>query len=201
MIKIKKLLCLAVTLVVATTSFVGCDSKEKDTTKKSYVNEDGELCGEITFWHFNNDEGPVMAEMFMEKYPNVKVYLQIISDQNQGYQNKLTQAIVNGTGVPDVYCGEAAFVKRFVNEEGGFANLSDPEFNVEEVIKDMVPATVDIGRDDDGNIRALTYQATPGAIAYKRELALEYFGTDEPAEISELISTPKKMLEPARLLK
>lgn len=175
--------------------------RKKILQKKSYVNEDGELCGEITFWHFNNDEGPVMAEMFMEKYPNVKVNLQIISDQNQGYQNKLTQAIVNGTGVPDVYCGEAAFVKRFVNEEGGFANLSDPEFNVEEVIKDMVPATVDIGRDDDGNIRALTYQATPGAIAYKRELALEYFGTDDPAEISELISTPKKMLETARLLK
>ena len=65
----------------------------------------------------------------------------------------------------------------------------------------MVPATVDIGRDDNGDIRALTYQVTPGAIAYKRELAKQYLGTDDTKEISEMISTPEKMLETARLLK
>ena len=200
---LKKVICLIASMSVMVGAFAGCgssdDSKE---TKTAYTQKDPkDYKGTITFWHFNKDEGPVMKEMFEKAYPNVKVNLQIISDQNQGYQNKLTSAIANGSGVLDVFCGESAVVKRFVNLENGFADLSQKPFEAESVINKMIPATVDIGRDDNGKIRALTYQVTPGALAYKRNVAKKYLGTDDPDKISEMISTVDKLTDVAKTLK
>ena len=197
---LKKVICLIASMSVMVGAFSGCgssdDSKE---TKTAYTQKDPkDYKGTITFWHFNKDEGPVMKEMFEKAYPNVKINLQIISDQNQGYQNKLTSAIANGSGVPDVFCGESAVVKRFVNLENGFADLSQKPFEAESVINKMIPATVDIGRDDNGKIRALTYQVTPGALAYKRSVAKKYLGTDDPDKISEMISTVDKLTDVAK---
>lgn len=201
--KIKKIFCAALSTMVLSSVVFGCKKAEEPATpaaNNTPANPE-DLKGELTFWHFNKDEGPVMAEMFMKKYPNVKVNVQITSDQNQGYQNKITAALTSGSGMPDVYCGESAVVKRFVMMEDGFLDLSQAPYNAEEATKNMIPYTVDIGRDADGKIKALSYQATPGAIGYKRELAKQYFGTDDPEKISEMMSTPEKMLEMARTLK
>ena len=37
----------------------------------------------------------------------------------------------------------------------------------------------------DGNVRALSWQTTPGGIYYKRSIAKEALGTDDPAEVGE----------------
>lgn len=207
---IKKLLCIALTLAVTSGAMIGCGKSEADTasddkgttaTDTTTPKDPKDLKGEITFWHFNKDEGPKMAEAFMKKYPNVKVNVQIISDQDQGYQNKVTQTLQGGSDAPDVLVAEAAFVKRFVNLEGAFDDLSKAPYSANDIISNMVPSTVDIGRDDQGTLRALTYQVTPGAIGYKRDMAKQYFGTDDPDKISEMMSTPEKMLDMARQLK
>lgn len=202
---LKKVICLIATLAVVTGAFAGCgsaDDKKNDGQATNFTQKKPEdYKGEITFWHFNKDEGPAMVEMFKKKYPNVKVNLQIIPDKDQAYQNKITQTLSNGGDMPDVFCGESAVVKRFVNLEDAFADLSQAPFNANEIVKKMVPATVDIGRDDSGKIRALTYQVTPGGIGYKREIAKQYFGTDDPDKISEMMSTPEKLLEMAKTLK
>lgn len=53
----------------------------------------------------------------------------------------------------------------------------------------------------DGNVKALSYQATPGGFWYKRDLAKKYLGTDDPDEISEMLSTTEGMLDVAEKLK
>lgn len=200
---LKKVICLIATLTIVAGAFAGCGKTEeaKNEPTKYVEKKPADYKGEITFWHFNKDEGPAMVEMFNKTYPNIKVNLQIVPDKDQAYQNKITQALANGGEVPDVYCGESAFVKRFVNIEDGFADLSQAPFNAGEITKNMVAATVDIGRDNSGKIKALTYQVTPGGIGYKRGLAKQYFGTDDPEKISEMMSTPEKILEMARALK
>jgi ABC-type glycerol-3-phosphate transport system substrate-binding protein len=179
------------------TMVIGCN-KAKEATFTEKNQEDYK--GEITFWHFNQDEGPIMAEQFMKAYKNVKVNYEIISDKDQGYQTKITTTLLSGSGMPDVFCGESAFVKRFVNMEGGFADLSEKPFDAQSVVKDMIPYTVDIGKDTNGKIKALTYQATPGGIGYKRDIAKQYFGTDDPEKIGAMMSTPEKMLDMAKEL-
>ncbi|SNT20151.1 ABC-type glycerol-3-phosphate transport system, substrate-binding protein [Anaerovirgula multivorans] len=160
-----------------------------------------DFTGTLTFWHFNNDEGPKLAEAFMAKYPNVVVETQITADTDLAYQNKITSAIRAGSGMPDVFAAENAFVKRFVNLPGGYANISAAPYHAETLVGRNIPYTVDIGKDNSGNIKALSWQACPGGVGYKRDLALEYLGTDNPDEIAAMLSTPEKILETARNLK
>jgi ABC-type glycerol-3-phosphate transport system substrate-binding protein len=115
------------------------------------------------------------------------------------YQNKVTAAVRAGSGMPDVFAVESAFVKRFVNMNGCLADLSS--YDTAAATKDMIPYTVDIGKDAGGKIRALSWQACPGAVGYKRDLAKKYLGTDDPAKITEMLSTPEKILETGETVK
>lgn len=203
--RIKALICAVLAVFTFSTLAAGCGTKSSDDKQTISSNENKkpeDFKGEITFWHFNKDEGPKIAKMFMEKYKNVKVNVQIIPDKDQSYQNKISSTLSSGgSGMPDVYCGESAVVKRFVSTQGAFEDLSKKEYKVDEITKNMIPYTVDIGKDDNGHIRALTYQATPGAVGYKRALAKQYFGTDDPDKISEMMSSPEKLLDMAKTLK
>ena len=62
------------------------------------------------------------------------------------------------------------------------------------------PFVTDVGTHD-GVTKAFAYQATPGALFYRRSLAKEYFGTDDPAEIQELLVDFDKFTEAAAVVK
>jgi len=156
------------------------------------------LKGEITFWHFNKDEGPNIVNSFNAAYPNIKVNISIVPDKDQQYQNKITSAVRAGSGVPDVFPAESAFVKRFVEMPDAYADLTE---RAKDIIGNMIPYTVAVGTDGNACLRALSHQAAAGAVAYKKGAAKQYLGTDDPSAIAEMISTPEKMLETAKTLK
>jgi len=62
------------------------------------------------------------------------------------------------------------------------------------------PVVVEVGVND-GKNKAFSYQATPGALFYRRSLAKEYFGTDDPAEIQEIMGDFEKFAEAAAVIK
>jgi hypothetical protein len=115
---------------------------------------------------------------------------------NGEYQTKLKAAL--GTAdVPDVIALEAAFVKEYV-EADFLADLSELLADAEAA--QTYPFVTDVGTHD-GVIKAFAYQATPGAVFYRRSLAKEYFGTDDPAEIQALMSDLDKFVEMAAVVK
>ncbi|NLK21688.1 MAG: extracellular solute-binding protein [Epulopiscium sp.] len=71
---------------------------------------------------------------------------------------------------------------------------------VNDVVSNVVPFVAGIGTNNDGELVALSHQAAAGAIAYKREMAKQYLGTDDPAEVGEMLK-PENMLETGRKLK
>lgn len=152
---------------------------------------------EFSFWYFNKDEAPNIVKAFNAAYPNVKVNLSVIPDKDQQYQNKLTSAIRAGSGVPDVFGVESAFVKRFVDMPDAFADLTELG---KDYVGNMIPYTVDIGTDKNGVLRALSHQSAPMALAYKKVVSKKYLGTDDPSKIADMMSTPEKMLQTAKTL-
>jgi len=202
------LICLTMVLVM----FTGCNkggeqgnqggetAVETPSTGGEEKQEEGkkELTGELTFWHFNSDEGPALARAFEKANPGVKVKDEITADTNGNYQTKVQAASRSGD-LPDVYAAENAFVKRFVNMPGGYAPLDNFE-GVDEIVSKMVPFVAGIGTNNNGELVALSHQAAAGAIAYKRPIAKQYLGTDDPAVIGDML-TPEKMLETGRKLK
>jgi hypothetical protein len=99
--------------------------------------------------------------------------------------------------VPDVVALEAAFVKSYV-ESDFLADLSDllPAAKAANVYSFVT----DVGTFD-GITKAYAYQATPGALFYRRSLAKEYFGTDDPAKIQEILGDMDKYTAAAAVVK
>lgn len=208
-----KALALVVCVLMFTSFVVGCGSSPKEEPASSSTtataapestaastSNPADLKGSIVFWHFNKDEGPKIVKAFNAKYPNVKVDVQITPDTDLAYQNKIAAALRSGSGMPDVFAAESAFVTRFVNLPDAYDDLSAAPYNAGDITKNMIPYTVQIGTDKNGVLRALSHQACPGAVGYKRDVAKKYLGTDDPAAISEMLSTPDKILETAKKL-
>ena len=127
-----------------------------------------DLSGKLIFAHFNNDEASALVDAFKAKYPNVEIEVQITDRANDAYVTTVTSDIRAGNP-PDVFAAEAADVKRLVNYEGGYEDLSDAPYNAEDLKTKLLPYTIEIGRSDDGKIRLIT-SGTLAAIGYKRSL-------------------------------
>jgi ABC-type glycerol-3-phosphate transport system substrate-binding protein len=80
-------------------------------------------------------------------------------------------------------------------------NLSAEPYNAEVAAADHFDYVKELTRDSDGNLRALTYQATPGGIFYRRSMAEEALGVSEPEDVSALMTDMDAFLEMGRKLK
>ncbi|WDC85653.1 extracellular solute-binding protein [Caloramator sp. mosi_1] len=75
------------------------------------------------------------------------------------YASKLQPVLDSGQGAPDVFTAEIAWVKQWVDMPY-WENLSDAPYNVNDWEKDYVPYVWNIGKDNNGKVKALSWQAT-----------------------------------------
>ncbi|MEZ4646863.1 MAG: extracellular solute-binding protein [Chloroflexota bacterium] len=149
----------------------------------------------LNVWSFTN-EIMTMAVAFEKSHPDVDIVYTMIPMTAGEYQTKLKAAL--GTAdVPDVIALEASFVKEYV-EADFLADLG--EFLPDAEAAKTYPFVIDVGTNE-GVTKAYAYQATPGALFYRRSLAKEYFGTDDPAEIQALLSDFDKFVAAAAVVK
>jgi ABC-type glycerol-3-phosphate transport system substrate-binding protein len=154
-----------------------------------------ELEGTLNVWSFTN-EMRTMAIAFQGKHPKVKVVFTMIPMTNGEYQTKV-KAAAGTADSPDVVALEAAFVKEWV-ESDLLADQSDLLPLAEEL--KTYPAVVEVGTYD-GITKAYSYQATPGAFFYRRSIAKECLGTDDPAEVQAMVADMDKFVEVAAKIK
>jgi ABC-type glycerol-3-phosphate transport system substrate-binding protein len=149
----------------------------------------------LKVWSFTNEIN-TMAIAFEGKHPDVDVQYTMIPMTNGEYQTKI-KAALDTNDRPDIIALESAFVKSYV-ESDFLADLADLLPAAEAA--NVYPFVVDVGTYD-GVTKALAYQATPGAVFYRRSLAKEYFGTDDPAEIQALMADMDKFIAAAEVIK
>jgi len=149
----------------------------------------------LNVWSFTN-EILTMAVAFEKSHPDVDVVYTMIPMTNGEYQTKL-MATLGTADVPDVVALEAAFVKSYV-ESDFLADIGDLQ-QYADALK-VYPFVYEVGTGD-GVHKAYAYQATPGALFYRRSLAKEYFGTDDPVAIQELLSDFDKYIAAAEVVK
>ncbi|MDM8529306.1 extracellular solute-binding protein [Anaerolineales bacterium HSG24] len=149
----------------------------------------------LKVWSFTNEIN-TMTVAYEGVNPNVDIEYTMIPMTNGEYQTKI-KAAMGTTDAPDVIALEAAFAKEFV-EADVLADLADLLPHAEAA--KTYPFVIDVGSHD-GVTKAFAYQATPGALFYRRSLAKEYFGTDDPAELQVLLSDMDKFAEAAAIVK
>jgi hypothetical protein len=149
----------------------------------------------LNVWSFTA-EIRTMAIAFQGKHPDVQVNYTLIPMTNGEYQTKV-KAAAGTADSPDVVALEAAFVKEWV-EADLLADLND----LVPLTKDLktYPAVVQVGTNN-GVAKAFSYQATPGAFFYRRSIAKECLGTDEPAKVQEMVADMTKFVETAAKIK
>lgn len=153
-----------------------------------------DLSGTLEVWGWTTDP-EYQIEAFEKAYPNVTVNYTMIGTD---YDTKMQTIVDNRTEGPDVFYADVKTVKNYIESDAWETLNADP-YNID--VSDSEDYTVKLGSDSDGNVKALSYQTTPGGFWYKRDLAKKYLGTDDPDEISEMLSTTDGMLDVAEKLK
>ncbi len=189
--KLRKILVLLM-LALAVLSLGACGKKEESKDEAKAKAEGPKV---LNVWAFT-DELKVVIDDFKAKHPDVNVKFTVIPSEE--YPTKLRPVLKTGVGAPDVFLGEMSAVKKWT-DTGFWDDLETLAPEMTSKYSSQSPKyVVDMGKNKDGKIVAMSWQATPGGFYYRRSLAKKIFGTDDPAAISDLLSTNEKFIEAAK---
>ena len=221
----KKLISLLLVLCMMLTVLVGCGSG--NTTSEAPAAEapaaapaEGVEEGKIINIYSWNDEirqriEAVYAEVDYTSDDATVTYLKdgceihwIVNPNQDGvYQQKLDEALLNQSNAAaddkiDIFLTETDYVNKYTDADVNVAiplvNLGiDPATD----LKDQYSFTKTTASDQNGVQRGSTWQCCPGLLVYRRDIAIDVFGTDDPAAIGELCKDWNTMAQTAATLK
>ncbi|MGL4347257.1 MAG: ABC transporter substrate-binding protein [Chitinophagaceae bacterium] len=132
----------------------------------------------------NNDDTISFVSHFTNKYPQISVtYI----NQASEFQNKLQNVIRAKQGEPDLFFAEVQDLKKYIDR--GWYTPLEGEYDLSSEQTNMPSYIWDIGYGRDKQFYAVGYQATPVGFFYRKSLARQYLGTDNPEQISQMINT------------
>jgi hypothetical protein len=164
---------------------------------------------DISLYSFTT-EVPNMVDLYFSRFPeraeNVTFNPTTIATTSGLYEPALYQALATQKeGIADIYCTESSFTLKYTRgDAGGFAaTYEDMGIDAESLVKSAQIAeySVDLGRNEDGEIVGLGYQSTAGAFIYRRSVAIDTWGTDDPDEIAKKVKDWDSFLDSAGDLK
>lgn len=138
------------------------------------------------------------AEHYMEQNSGVAIETVVIEPAN--YVTKVQTALNGGQKEPDIIVGEPQMLEDFY-DAGYFEDLNQAPYNAQDYADQIVDYVWQVGQDADGIQRAISYQITPAGIYYRRDIAQEVFGTEDPDEIGKLFADYPTILDTAETLK
>jgi len=146
---------------------------------------------ELVIWDWN-DEGVGLVAA----YSDVAATGDIVGGSDV-YQSLLDAALSSGEEAPDMYFLEADYAKKYMNSSDTLS-LNDLGISYSEFVDDMYAYTMDAATDDDGVIKALTWQCTASGVYYNRSVAADTLGVSEPADVAPYFESWDAFLDAAR---
>ena len=150
---------------------------------------DESLSGEMEYWTWDN-AAPYYAEAFTKHYPNVVVTVNVLPD----YWTKVKQALASGAKIPDAAMVESGFYQEVANSPA-FEDLEAEPYNAGAVRGNYLEFWWDNGIGEDGVLRVVPNAPGMAASFYRRDIANELLGTDDPDAVGEAISDWDKVYE------
>lgn len=167
----------------------------------------------LNIWCWNEE----FQSRFNDYYPEVKeiaedkstttlndgtvVKWTINPNENNNYQDKLDAALLNQESTAeddriDIFLIEADYALKYVDSDYT-VNVAELGLTEEEMAN-QYQYTKDIVTDSNGAVKGTTWQATPGLFAYRRSIAKDVLGTDDPTEVQAALSDWDKFNEVAQ---
>ena len=122
-------------------------------------------------------------------------------NENNNYQTKLDEALLNQESASadekiDLFLVEADYARKYTNSDATM-NIADLN-GVADATADQYDYTKEVVSDAEGNVKGVSWQACPGLIAYRRSIAKEVLGTDDPEAVQEALADWDKFAETAQ---
>ncbi|MDE7417414.1 MAG: carbohydrate ABC transporter substrate-binding protein [Lachnospiraceae bacterium] len=196
----------------ADTSNAGSDSQSGDAANA----DEGQV---INIYSFNDE----LRNRITAVYPEIEstsadgtestlkdgsvIHWIINPNQDGVYQDKLDEALNNQLSASaddkvDIFAAELDYIVKYTDADIDAAmTLESLGINPDTDLADQFGFTKTVASDQNGVQRASTWQACPGVLVYRRDIANEVFGTDDPEEIGKLTKDWATMKNTAEQLK
>ena len=169
-------------------SVTSCGGEKKASAK--------EEAKKLVVWSFTDELQNMIENYYKKDRSGIEVdYSLTPTDQ---FPNKLDPVLASGSGAPDVFALEDAFVRKYI--EQGDKLLLDLTDVYNEIKDKMIPYPAEVGSYN-GKVYGLSWQAAPGAMFYRRSLAKKYLGTDDPAAVQATVKDWSTFVATAEKLK
>ena len=100
----------------------------------------------------------------------------------------------------DLFVVEETFLRDYVESDASMDVIGEVGVNRED-LSDQFLYTQQMATDADGKLKAVSWQATPGVFAYRRSIAREVLGTDDPEKVQEAVSDWEAFADTAEAVK
>ena len=152
-----------------------------------------DYAGTLTTWGWDERYFSTMAEAFQRHYPNVE--FQFVKIQNKNIVELYETELIMGGELPDIAWaivdtrGEAFELDMWEPLE-----LEPYRFQLSEVYECLHPRLVNAK----GHVCGIEQSLSPAGLAYRKDLAKQYLGTDVPEELEALLPDWESFLEKGR---
>lgn len=111
---------------------------------------------------------------------------------NNMYLNNLDAALLENNYMEtdeqvDMFLIEPDYALKYLNSDF-VMKLKDLGITKNDIVE-QYNYTIDLGKDQKGNLKAISWQATPGLFVYRRSIARDVLGTDNPGKVQEYLSS------------
>ena len=216
--KLKRTLALVATLAISATAFVGCgdsssssssSSSEESSSSESSSNSESSSEGEsstaeqgeftysgslptggdkMTILCWTPDDVNVMLDMWKADTGYTDDQINFVNFGVGGGEAsaQYDQYFLGGSDV-DIFMVEADWALKYINDDSATAPMSDLGFS-DDAFAGQYAYTMDIGKDSNGVIKGVSWQAAPGGWCYRTDLDESYLGVKTPEEMQAKVS-------------
>ena len=171
---------------------------EENAVPDNEVTGDPSADNAFVIWAWNTDF-VTLEDLLVQKYPELKDRLVFVNCGGSGYyQDKIDALLTDPSNdlYPDMMLLEVGYVQKYVQSDYlmSLADLGITEADT----KDQFAYNIALGSDAAGVQKASFWQATPGCIQVRADLAEKYLGTTDQAELEKTFSSWDSILEAAK---
>ncbi|MBQ4506321.1 MAG: ABC transporter substrate-binding protein [Firmicutes bacterium] len=182
----KKFIAMLLVLVMVL-SLAACGEKKEEPKNDTPAEPTSGTVLNIYAW---NEEFKGFFEKYYTVPEGVTVNWVITPSDNGAYQQKLDEALLAQASAKDedkvdMFLAEADYILKYVNSDAtqDITKMGVTDFS------NTYKYTVQAATDPNGVVKGVSFQCCPSALIYRRSIAKDVLGTDDPAEVQELLNS------------
>ena len=146
-------------------------------------------CGKkskITVWVYSEEYKKEIEDFLDSSSLDVSFQANVRVVDSGSFEEELNKCIEKNEDIPDVFMLSPDNIKKYIESD---LTVDTAKLGLDVSADSYYSYAIEAATNDDGEIKAVGWQADPGVLMYRRSMAKVYLGTDNPDDIQEMLST------------